>query len=430
MFGTSGIRGLYGKEITEELVFLVSNIFAQKSFAIGRDIRQSGLPLFHAAASGALCNGSEVIDLGIVPTPTVALASKKYAKSMMITASHNPPEYNGIKLIEKTKEISKKEEREIERSYSDKKRKIGPSGKLINDYQMIDEHCEMIKSLVDTKKIESKKPKIVIDCNGAGSTLTPYLLTDLGCKVISLHSSMYFERASEPNEKNLSALSEMVRTTNSDFGIAHDGDADRCIIVDEMGVVLPLDVQLAIMIENELENSNNKKIASTVESSLLCREIVQKNNGSIEITPVGSTNLAECIEKNNAYFGGEPCGEYVYSKGVLTPDGPLAAAKFLEIFANKGKFSILKKQYKENFVHRDKFVVKDKISSIEKIKNAVKIDGLVRSDDGLRVDEEDGWFLLRASGTEPLVRLTMEYKEKNKFEKRKKELTTIVLENI
>jgi len=354
---------------------------------------------------------------------------------MMITASHNPDEYNGLKLISKTKELDKKYEEHVIANYNEgmKLADWNDVGKSKIDHDIIEEHKNMIKKLVDINLIKRKKPKIIVDCNGAGTVITPQLMRELGCEVTVLNDSLDgFARPSEPNEKNLHMLIEMMRNQNNryDFALAHDGDADRVIVVDDLGSILPLDVQLAMMIEHEMENSSNKKIISTVEASLAIREVVQENDGEIIITPVGSTHVSYTLETENALFGGEPCGEYVYKDGVHVPDAILAAAKFLEIFCKKGKFSEQRKKYKQNFMAREKFRAKDKYSAVANIKDEIKINGKIRDDDGIRIDEEDGWVLVRASGTEPIVRLTMEYKTKEKLEKRKNEISELIRKNI
>ncbi len=436
MFGTSGIRGIYGKDITEDLAKRVANIFAKDKLVVARDIRASGPSLIAAICEGANAAGADIIDCGIIPTPTLGLATKKYnCRGIMITASHNPPEYNGLKLVENAVEINKEMEKIITRTYNEKKWKTSETKGLIHkDNSILDEHKTMILNMVDVKSISKTKPKIIVDPNGAGAAMTPSLLTDLGCQVTSINSTFEkFERESEPNEKNLFYLAKMVKATGADFGIAHDGDCDRCVIVDEQGTVLPLDVQLAMMIEHELRNSKNKKVVSTVEASLSVREAVDKMGGSIEITPVGSTIIAERIEQTGAYFGGEPCGEYVYSKSVHLPDAPLAAAKFAEIFSEFGKFSKLKAKYKQYFIAREKYSAKDKYETVDKVKNSIKetkINGKIRTDDGIRVDEEDGWFLVRASGTEPAVRLTIEYKSKERLETKKKQIQEMIVKNL
>ncbi|MBU0590572.1 phosphoglucosamine mutase [Candidatus Micrarchaeota archaeon] len=434
MFGTSGIRGLYGTEITEELAMKIANAFADNDMAIGRDIRKTGVSLSKAAHAGAMAAGRDTIDLGIVPTPMVALATKKYScNGIMITASHNPEEYNGLKLISKTKEIDKQYEKEIVKRYNEDMKLCSwnETGKTTVDNRIIYEHKEMVKSLVDWKRIAQKRLKVLVDCNGAGIVITPPLLKELGCDVVVLNYSVGgFNRPSEPNEKNLQEAIRHMRTGKFDLCIAHDGDADRTVVIDDRGEILPLDVQLAIMIEHEMRKNKNKKIVSTVEASLAVREVVEQNNGEIIITPVGSTYVADMLEEKNALFGGEPCGEYIYKDGVHVPDAILAAAKFLEVYCENGKLSEQRKKYKQYFIAREKFKAKDKYETVGKVKESLDIDGKIRDDDGIRIDEEDGWMLVRASGTEPIVRLTMEYKTKEKLEKRKKEISEIIEKNI
>ncbi len=433
MFGTSGIRGLYGKEINERLAILVSNIFTDSDIVVGRDIRNTGIPLSHAVFSGITSAGEDAIDLGIVPTPTVAFASKhKGVRGIMITASHNPSEYNGLKFIDKGIEIPKNLEKVISAKYKEGKMKLvqwNEVGRTVTDYSYVEKHKDSIKKLV--KIPGEKKPKVVVDSNGAGAIITPSLLEELGCEVVSINDRLdKFSRPSEPNAKNLEQLSKTIVSKKADFGIAHDGDADRCVILDEKGEMFPFDVQLSIMIEHELNKSSNKKIVSTTESSLIIREAVEKNGGKLLVTPVGSVYVGETLERENALFGGEPCGEYVYQNGVHVPDAILAVAKFLEIYLEKGVFSELKKQYKTYPIHRDKFKAKDKYDSMKKIKSQVKTEGKVNDEDGIRVDEEDGWFLIRPSGTEPVIRLTMEYKNKEKLEKKKRELVELIKKNL
>ena len=164
-----------------------------------------------------------------------------------------------------------------------------------------------------------------------------------------------------------------------------------------------------------------------VEASLTIRDVVEGNGGRIDITPVGSTYVGDMLEGSGAVFGGEPCGEYIYAGGVHVPDAVLAAAKFAEIFCEKGRFSALRRRYRQNFMARERFETPDKHAAMERIKRSIDIRGEVRADDGIRVDEEDGWFLIRASGTEPIVRLTMEYKTKGRLDERKARLESIIL---
>lgn len=419
MFGTSGIRGLYGSEIIPELALKIANAFSYQNLVIGRDTRTTGPLLEKAAFAGAMCAGKDAISLGIVPTPVLAYATLKYkCNGIMVTASHNPAEYNGLKLISAGKEINKQEEEKVLANYEGgvKLAAWDKNGKLIPDAGIIDSYIEFIFPQIDSVAISKKKPKVVIDCNGAGSVITPFLLKKIGCEVITLNTQdVGFQRPSEPSEKNLSALKEKVKETGADLGLAHDGDGDRVALIDENGEFVNMDVQLSIMILHELEKKKGK-VVSTVESSLIIKDAVEQGGGELIITPVGSTYVGDALEKEGAVFGGEPAGEFVYSEGVHVPDGVLGAAKFVEIFTKKGKISELASRFKPYPMVREKYKTKDRKTAMEKILKSINIEGKISKVDGIRVDSEDYWLLIRPSGTEPIIRLTLEAKTKEKLE--------------
>jgi phosphoglucosamine mutase len=415
MFGTSGIRGLYGKEITPELSMRIANAFAGNALAIGVDTRETSPVLEKAAIAGATCRGANAISLGLVPTPALAYATLKHnCNGLMITASHNPPEYNGLKLISKGKEIAKEGEKACMSNYEaglslsawDK------TGSTMEDASLVQEYVEFVLSKVDQDSISKKKPKVVLDCNGAACGATPRVLEALGCEVVPMNmQERGFSRPSEPSEANLSALRKKVVEEGADMGLAHDGDGDRIALISEKGDFVNMDVQLSIMILHELEK-NKGKIISTVESSLIIKDAVVQGDGELIITPVGSTYVGDALEKEGAVFGGEPAGEYVYADGVHVPDGVLGAAKFLEIFAQKGKISELASSFSPYPMVREKYPTQDRKKAMERILESISIEGEVSNIDGIRVDSEDYWLLIRPSGTEPIIRLTMEAKEK------------------
>ena len=269
MFGTSGIRGVYKKDIDEEFVLSVARIFAESDIVLGRDTRKSSPAISRAIEAGVLSRGKDVVSLGIVPTPTVALGTIKHnSGGIMVTASHNPEEYNGIKLLENGKELSRKREKEIEDAF---KKGLGieakTDGRVVEDKDIINDHVSLIASLVDVDKIAEKKPKVIVDCNGAASVITPLVLRKLGCTVTSINASAEgFSRPSEPTEENLYYLKGLVPKLGADFAVAHDGDGDRCVIFDENGGILGQDVQLSLMIEHELSKSENRNIVTTTEA--------------------------------------------------------------------------------------------------------------------------------------------------------------------
>ncbi|MCP4646567.1 MAG: phosphoglucosamine mutase, partial [bacterium] len=332
--------------------------------------------------------------------------------------SHNPAEYNGLKLISAGKEINKQEEKKVLSNYESGVNLASwdKNGKLIPDVGIIESYIEFIFPQIDSASISKKKPKVVIDCNGAATVITPTLLKKLGCEVTTLNTQdVGFQRPSEPSEKNLSALKSKVKEVGADLGLAHDGDGDRVALIDENGDFVNMDVQLSLMILHELEKKKGK-IISTVESSLIIKDAVEQGGGELIITPVGSTYVGDTLEKENAVFGGEPAGEFVYAEGVHVPDGVLGAAKFVEIFAKKGKISELASQFKPYPMVREKYKTKDRKAAMEIILKSVNIEGKISKVDGIRIDSEEYWLLIRPSGTEPIIRLTLEAKTKENLE--------------
>ena len=421
LFGTSGIRDHYGTKITPQLAMGIANAFAsaEGEVAVASDLRETSELLRHAAISGIVSRGANAIDLGRVPTPTLALFTQtRKIPGIVITASHNPSEYNGLKLYRDGREISKNEEEAVERKYENgmELAKWDEVGKIRECDGAIREHIELAKRTVDEERIKKAKIKVVLDCNGVGSAVTPALLSELGCTVISMNSAgLGFYRPSEPNAENLSELGNMVRACGAQMGIGHDGDADRTIILDENGETLGLDAQFAMAIEHELVHHKGV-VVNTVEASLLVKETIEKNGGKSVQVAVGSTNVSAEMEKTGAVFGGEPAGEYVFRGGVNTPDGMMAAAKFLEIFSEQGSLAKLEKKYKIYPIVREKFKCADRKAAMGKIMKGLSLGGKRNTIDGLREDFDDGFVLVRPSGTEHIIRLTAEFLERKRLE--------------
>lgn len=432
-FGTSGIRGLYGSEITPSLALRVANAFSEPGLALGTDTRKTSPILEKAAASGAMAAGKDAISLGVVPTPVLAFATLKHkCNGIMVTASHNPPEYNGLKLISGGREINKTEENKVISAYQAGV-ELAPwdrNGNYSADEQILDSYFGLVLPQLEGEAIRSKKPKVVLDCNGAGRAATPILLEKLGCEVVAINmQEQGFSRPSEPSEKNLAQLREKVREVGADMGLAHDGDGDRISLVDEKGEFVNMDVQLSLMVLHELEK-NKGKVVSTVEASLLVREAVEKGGGELLITPVGSTYVGDTLEREGAVFGGEPAGEFVYADGVHVPDGVLGAAKFAEIFAKKGRISELASQFSPYPMAREKYRTRDRKAAMAKVLDSIDIEGKVSSIDGIRIDSEDYWLLIRPSGTEPIIRLTLEAKDRKTLSEVREKAESAILKAV
>lgn len=427
LFGTSGIRGLYGTEVSCSLAMKVGAAVGSncKKLIIAIDARATSPLLSEALAAGAMSTGAEVVFLGMAPTPLLAYATMKgKCAGAMITASHNPPEYNGIKLFKEGREFSEKEENEVEALLAAPRAPVewDKAGQRKNaDLQQ--EFVSFLLSKVDAAAIAKRKPRVLVDCgNAAASPLAPALLRAAGCEVVGLYCSEpgRFERNLEPKSETLSAASKLLVEKKCDFGVAFDGDGDRAIAIDERGRVLALDAQLAVFSSYFLAKSKSKKVVSTVEASLSVREAVEEAGGEISITPVGSRHVAEEVKRRGACFGGEPCGEYVFPQSTPCADGLLAALFVADIFCARGKLSALASAVKTYPIERKKYKCegrsKEKIMAA--LSRALVFPGAKLSKiDGIRLDFPDGWLLVRPSGTEPAIRLTCEFREKEKLQK-------------
>lgn len=440
LFGTSGIRDLCPQKVSGRLALITGNIFANgaKTIAVGYDSRQTGQMLKAAFSSGAMQAGANVHDLGICATPTLCLYTKQNkCLGAMITASHNPPQYNGIKLFENGEELPKEKEQKIE--FLVEKALANPTGTPFNSVpylvswqgcgsaknmqnQAKEAHLDLLLSFIDISLIGQKKPKVALDCaNMAACALMPAALKAAGCEVIEIncHFGPPYGRDFEPGKKSLAALSKAIKKHKADLGIAHDGDADRAIIADEKGNVLGLDTQLSLAASCILEEGKKKPIVSTVESSLHLKEAVQSAGARLIITPVGSLHVAREMRKRGACFGGEPCGEYIFEGGAGSPDGLAAGLFFVQMFCKRGKLSSLASKIKPYWMQRLKIECKNenKQKAMEGIKKEWSFEN-ANFGDGIRSDGQWGWILVRPSGTEPYLRITCEAKEKKILEEK------------
>ncbi|MEM4554439.1 MAG: phosphoglucosamine mutase [Candidatus Anstonellaceae archaeon] len=441
MFGTSGIRGVYGSEITPQLAYKVGNALKSISskVVICKDTRPTSPILANQLAAGAMQAGCSVIDAGVGPTPLLAYATwKEKCAGAMITASHNPPEYNGIKLFLSGMEFSKKHEEEIKKAYNEAPKVVDwkEVGQLASaDYSA--DYLSFILSKVDVQAIAKKRPKVLLDCgNAAAYLIAPKLFSELGCQVMCLNCEKpgNFTRNLEPNLSTLKEASERVVAWGCDFGIAFDGDGDRAIAICEDGKVLALDVQLALFCKYFISKSGKTqpKIVTTVEASLAVRQAAESLGAKIIITPVGSLNVAEAVLNEGAVFGGEPCGEYIFPDALPCADGLMTAVMIAEMFAKLGRFSEAARQIKTYPMERRKYKCspEKKEEIMQKILERPAFEGKMSCVDGLRYDFEDGWVLIRPSGTEPAIRLTCEAKTQKRLHEVVQRAEKIILEEI
>lgn len=407
-FGSSGIRGIANQEITPELALdlglAVGSIFPE--IAIGHDPRIASEMIENAVVAGLLSSGCKVAKVGMVPTPTLALFSKRFGCGIMITASHNPAQYIGMKLFSEGMSLDTQQQEDIENILRGKKfSRAGweNTGNLGSSNDAIREHAELILKNVNMKR---SGLKVVVDCgNGAASVITPYVLGKMGCKVITINSQPdgnFPGREPEPVEENLGLLKSTVKATGADLGIAHDGDADRMMAVDNNGCYVSGDKMLAFFALREARYA----IAVPVDTSRVVDDLL----GGIKITRtrVGDVYVAEALKKIGGDFGGEPSGAWIFPKVSLCPDGIYAAARLVEIVEKEGELGKLLDSIPEYPVKRGAFPCRDRNKAMVQIIKEFKNLGDINTMDGIRVDLDDGWILVRPSGTEPKIRITVE----------------------
>lgn len=426
MFGTSGIRGLYGTEVTPELAMKVGNALGArgKKIILAMDTRATSPILADALAAGAMLAGCEVISVGVAPTPLLAYATvEEKCEGAMITASHNPPEYNGIKLFSHGMEFSRKGEKEIGAAVgagmkTAEWKKAGQAQKR----DCSQKYIEYLLSKADVATIRAKRPRVLVDAgNAAAYEIGPRLLEAAGCIVVRhlCDEPGRFARNLEPNPSTLSEAGKLVRGEKCDFGVAFDGDGDRAIAIDETGRVLALDVQLAAFCRHFLKKpgAKSRKIVTTVEASLCVRETVEAAGGKIYVTPVGSLHVAEEVKRQGAIFGGEPCGEYVFPAATPCAEGMLSALFIAEIACRNGKLSDSFGGINTHYVERRKYRCPEgkKHEIMRRLSERPQLEGSLSTVDGLRYDFNDGWLLIRPSGTEPAIRLTCEAKTEKRM---------------
>ncbi|MBM3309635.1 MAG: phosphoglucosamine mutase [Candidatus Altiarchaeales archaeon] len=399
LFGTSGIRRRVSELPAGFAVNLgktLGGLASSKTVAVGRDTRSSGILLESAFISGLLSTGKNVVELGIVPTPTVGVATAEYGTGVMVTASHNPPEYNGFKFFSKKGAYSLKEEEELEKRFYSKKFKTNKAG-ILAEEDFTERHVDLILRKVGKC---NRKIKVVLDCaGGAGSAVTPKLLEKMGCEVIALNTNRdgRFPHELEPREENLVELCKTVRKKKADIGFAHDGDADRAAAVASNGRMVEWDSFLSILAYGL------DKVVTTVDASMRIEDVCKK----VFRTPVGDVAVADAIRKQNADFGGEPSGTFIFPDVHIFPDGVSCIAKAVKL-ASEGKFYERLEKVKSYPMERLKIPCENakKEKTMKKLKTL--IDEKYSDLDGIRIAREDSWILIRPSGTEPYMRITAE----------------------
>ncbi len=408
LFGTSGIRAVFDKDLVN-LAFRAGVAVGSRydNVVVGNDTRTSGDVMKHAVISGLLAAGARSSDAGIVPTPTLAFITREFDAGVMITASHNPPEYNGIKLLNPdgssfdAAQQAQTEEAILNKSFEfvpweELKRSSVYDGAIKRHIESIMPHFPSGFSL-----------RVVVDAGcGAASEVTPQLLKKLGCDVVPLncYNSGFFPRGIEPTEANLEELKKAIEESSADLGIAHDGDADRMMAVDDRGRFVPGDSLLAVF----AWAIGSKEVVTTLDASMAIEEM----GFSFRRTRIGDTWVSDEL-KNGGDFGGETSGSWIFPGISLCPNGIYAAAQLVAI-ASQERLSQLVDNVPVYPLLRGS-VSSDGVAMSRLRSSLTAMGPLSVSDiDGLKLNFEDGWLLVRASGTEHKIRLTAEAKSEER----------------
>ncbi|MFA4824446.1 MAG: phosphoglucosamine mutase [Methanoregula sp.] len=422
LFGTNGVRGIVGKDLTPELVLSIGEAFGtmrKGKIAVGRDTRTSGETLINAVKSGLLAVGCDVTDCGILPTPALQyLVKDTFDGGVMITASHNPPEYNGVKIIESDgtemgdEETLKLEERIFTHSYS--ANSWEHVGQETVAPHLIEDYITAIANLFPGKP--GKGITVVVDPgSGPACSTTSQILTRMGCRVLTINGILdgtFPGRLPEPSPEGLKGLAALVVSSGAAFGIAHDGDADRAVFIDENGQFVEENQEFAL-IADHICHQKKGAIVTPVSTSQMVEIVANKNNCTVIYTPVGSIYVARTmrsfIEKgHHVIFGGEGNGGLIFPDHQFCRDGGMTAATMVAILASRGqKLSLLLEQLPKRCMIKEKISAVGGAAILETLKSAYS-HGIIDETDGIKIYRDNSWALVRASGTEPLIRIIID----------------------
>lgn len=436
LFGTDGIRGIVGEDLTHELAMKVGEAAAYVlgskkkdiTVLVGRDTRISGQMLSSALSAGLMSQGANVIDLGVVPTPAVSYLVEKYGATMgaMISASHNPSEYNGIKLFNNEGfKLPDATENEIEKYLLGK---AVPTTTKVGTYEFCDTAIDdYVNHIVDTSQDINKKLKIVVDCaNGSASTTAPILFDKLGLDVVLIN---YEYDGYNINDKagstHLEGLAKQVKKLKADVGIAYDGDADRCLMIDENGELVDGDQIMAISTLDLKKDGKlaNNTLVGTVMSNLGLVKFCEANDVHFEATKVGDRYVLEKMLECDYIIGGEQSGHVIFKNFANTGDGELTSIQILNILSKKGvamsELASVMKRYPQVLINvKVREEAKDQYENYSKVTKAIK--------DVEKQLNGDGRVLIRPSGTEALIRVMIEGLDQEDIDKKAKTIADVI----
>jgi phosphomannomutase / phosphoglucomutase len=427
LFGTNGIREVVGQRMTAPFVTSVAAAVARAypvgaPVAVGWDGRTSS-PAFAGIVSGTLAAaGHTVIDLGLLPTPAIQYNVRSVGAqiAVIVTASHNPPEFNGIKCIAADGlELPRGEEERIEALVESGEIRSVPYdriGPVRTDTHGAERYLHGILSKVSRDAIIAKHHRLLLDCgNGASCQTSPSLLRRLGCRFTTLNGQVdgtFPGHLSEPTEQNLQELIHTVPALGVDFGVAHDGDADRAVFVDSKGHYVPGERMLTWFAQDYVRQRHGGLVVVPVTASQAVEEVVKAEGGQVLYTAVGSPSVTRAMQERGAVFGGEDNGGYIFPRLQLARDGAMTLAATLDLLTRLGTtLEEALRPLPQYFVAKEKVPVPASLRAALMDRMAAELSqeaDRVVTLDGVKAYHGRGWVLVRPSGTEPIFRIFSE----------------------
>ena len=428
MVSISGIRGIVGDGLDPEVIVKYTNAYAdfvgKGKVVVGRDARITGEMVNQIVTGTLLAKGLDVIDIGICPTPTVQFTVKTLQAQggIAISASHNPNEWNALKLLNSTGQFMSVDENELMKKYLDNKstyKTWNAIGKRTLFSSGINHHIDALLklSIIDLEKIKRKKFKVVADCvNGAGAYCIPELLRIFGCEVIELNCEKtgIFPRLPEPLPENLTETMKAVITHQADFAVVVDPDVDRLVLITDKGE--PFSEENTITLAADFILSKTKgNVVVNLSTTRAVEDVAKKNESKVFRSSVGEANVVKKMKEVNAVIGGEGSGGVIYPELHYGRDALVGIAFTLQYLTDCGKkLSEIKNDLPKYFIAKKKIDLKnvspdDVINKmIEKYSNE-----RINTEDGLRIDFTDHWVHFRKSNTEPIIRIITESKSQS-----------------
>jgi phosphomannomutase/phosphoglucomutase len=430
LFGTNGVRGVVGREMTPELALKIGAALGsevQGPVAVGRDSRTSGESLGAALKAGLMACGCDVLEMGILPTPALQyLVRGRLKGGAMITASHNPPEYNGVKVIDEDgTEMDDVSTLRIEDRIFHDRFVLVPWDEVGMEERspaLVEEYIRGVAGHFPRNMGEGLL--VAIDPgSGAGSYTTPLILSRIGCRALTINATMdgtFSGRLPEPSREGLEGLAALVTSAKAAFGVAHDGDADRTVFIDDQGQYVEENREFAL-IARFLCREKRGMVVMPVSTSLLVEEVVRSMGNDVDYTPVGSIYVArrmmELQKKGiEVVMGGEGNGGLIYPGHQFCRDGAMTAAVMTRILTTTKKtLSSLLEELPQYFMIKEKITTTHGREVLRSLDTTFSGDRLDRTD-GIKIVRDQSWALVRVSGTEPMIRITAESNRKQNAE--------------